>query len=100
LKCADATRFHVRSAHQIAGLLFIAGIASSDAVDSMRSGCSSVPRTSFPLLDFPFSRTRAALLAVRAVAVTSDRVLVASWKRRGRVYSAWRDAGTSKPHNH
>jgi replicative superfamily II helicase len=69
VKFADATRFHLRSAHQIASLL-IDGAASADAVDSMLKRLQlGVPDDVLPLLELPLSLTRGELLGLRAIGV-------------------------------
>jgi ATP-dependent DNA helicase len=74
VKFADATRFHLRSAHQIAALLFIDGAPSADAVDTMLKRLQvGIPEDVLPLLELPITLTRGELLALRAAGVrTAD----------------------------
>lgn len=103
VKFADATRFHLRSAHQIAALLFVDGAASGDAIDSMlRRLQLGIPEDVLGLLELPFSLTRGELLELRAAGVrtvdafwslpasTLDRLLGAA---RSKQISAHRPSG-------
>jgi helicase len=77
VKFADATRFHLRSAHQIAALLLIDTAAPAEAVDQMlRRLQLGVPEDVLPLLELPFSLTRGELLALRTAGV---RTIEAFW---------------------
>jgi helicase len=72
VRFADATRFHLRSAHQIAALLFIDGAAPAEVVDSMTRRLQlGIPEDVLPLLDLPFSLTRGELLELRALRTTT-----------------------------
>lgn len=77
VKFADATRFHLRSAHQIVALLSIDCAASAEAVDLMTRRLQlGVPEDVLPLLELPVSLTRGELLGLRAVNV---RTIEAFW---------------------
>ncbi|HEY0466672.1 MAG TPA: DEAD/DEAH box helicase, partial [Polyangiaceae bacterium] len=77
VKFADATRFHLRSAHQIAALLFIDTAAPAAAVDQMlRRLQLGIQEDVLPLLELPFSLTRGELLVLRAAGV---RTVEAFW---------------------
>jgi hypothetical protein len=62
---ADATRFHLRSAHQILSVLFIDGGPSEQAIEALlRRLEAGVPAGALGLLDLPTSLSRGEYLAL------------------------------------
>jgi helicase len=72
VKFADATRFHLQSAHQIAALLFLNGVPSGESIDEMLGRLQvGVPAVLLGLLKIRFNFTRGELLRLRALGTTS-----------------------------
>jgi replicative superfamily II helicase len=62
---ADATRFHLRAAHQITNVLFLAGGPTEDAIDELLKRLEiGLPREALPLLGLRLPLTRGEYLAL------------------------------------
>ena len=67
---ADATRFHLRSAHQIATVMFIGrGPSEKDIENLLKQLEVGIPADALPLLEVPIPLSRGQYLALRAAGV-------------------------------
>jgi helicase len=82
-KFADLTRFQLRSAHQIASLIFPGQFIDEKAIDTLLKQLEvGIPADSLDLLELPFSLSRGEYLALNANGV----------KNRAELFSQSREA--------
>ncbi len=81
--CADATRFHLRAAHQIATVLFVDKGPSEESVETLLKQLEvGLPAGALELLSLPLSLTRGEYLALyRSGLTNSDAVWAQSVER-------------------
>lgn len=81
--CADATRFHLRAAHQIATVLFVDKRPSEESVETLLKQLEvGLPTGALELLSLPLSLTRGEYLALyRSGLTNSDAVWAQSVER-------------------
>ena len=71
-KFADLTRFQLRSAHQIASLIFPGQIIDEKAIDTLLKQLEvGIPADSLDLLELPFSLSRGEYLALNNIGVNN-----------------------------
>lgn len=69
---ADTTRFHLRSAHQIASIIFVGQGPDEEAIETLlRQLEVGIPAAIVPLLALPVPLTRGELLALHAAGVAT-----------------------------
>jgi helicase len=69
-KFADLTRFQLRSAHQIASLIFPGQFLDEKAIDALLKQLEvGIPADSLDLLELPFSLSRGEYLALNTIGV-------------------------------
>lgn len=71
-KFADATRYHLRSAHQIASVMFVGEGQGEESVEALlRQLEAGLPAEALGLLSLPLSLSRGEYLALHAAGVTT-----------------------------
>lgn len=77
-KFADLTRFQLRSAHQIASIIFPGQFIDVKAIDDLLKQLEvGIPADSIDLLELPFSMTRGEYLALNIIGVKNRNDLLA-----------------------
>jgi replicative superfamily II helicase len=72
-KFADATRYHLRSAHQIASVMFVGEGPSEESVEALlRQLEAGLPAEALGLLSLPVSLSRGEYLALHAAGVSTS----------------------------
>jgi replicative superfamily II helicase len=75
---ADLTRFHLRSAHEIASVMYVGQGLDEQGVDALLKRLEvGIPREAVPLLDFPIPFTRGEYLAFYESGVSTASGLLA-----------------------